>query len=69
MPDRPHPLAVPQSARATLRLGSRGQIEAEVQVSPLGLLAIGALAAAILLSVPPIIRAARARSVQPPLHS
>ena len=33
-------------------------MEAEVGATPLGLLAIGGLVAAILLSVPPIIRAA-----------
>jgi hypothetical protein len=66
MPDRPHPLTAPQSARASIRFGSRVGLEAEVQVSPLGLLAMSGLVAAILLSIPPIIRAARERPTLPP---
>lgn len=62
--DTSHPLAAPQSARATLRAGERFVMEAEVRATPLGLLAVGGLVAAILLSVPPIVRAA-ARAAQP----
>ena len=54
----PPALAAPQSARATLRAGDRFVMEAEVRATPLGLLAVGGLVAAILLSVPPILRAA-----------
>jgi hypothetical protein len=50
-------LAGPQSAAVTLH-GNKVDARAVVSVSPLGLLAIGGLVAAILLSVPPIIRAA-----------
>lgn len=52
-------LAAEQSARATLRAGERFVMEAEVRATPLGLLAVGGLVAAILLSVPPIIRTSR----------
>lgn len=66
--DPPHPLAAPQSARATMRFGSGVVIEAEARATPLGLLAVGGLVAAILLSVPPIIRAgARAARGNPTL--
>jgi hypothetical protein len=58
LPAPPAALSQPQSARAVLRAGDRFAMEAEVQVTPLGLLAIGGLIAAILLSVPPIIGAA-----------
>jgi hypothetical protein len=51
-------LSQPQRARAVLRAGDRFVMEAEVQATPLGLLAIGGLVAAILLSVPPIVHAA-----------
>lgn len=51
-----HPLVTPQTARATLRAGGF-MMEAEVRATPLGLIAVGGLVAAILLSVPPIIRA------------
>ena len=60
MEAKPHPLAAPQVARATLRVGDRFVMEAETRTTPLGLLAIGGLVAAILLSVPPIVRAKRA---------
>lgn len=56
-PHFPPALTAPQSARATLRAGERFAMEAEVRATPLGLLAVGGLVAAILLSVPPIIRA------------
>ena len=62
-----HPLTTPQTARASLRAGDRFVMESEVSVTPLGLLAIGGLVAAILLSVPPIIRAStRAAKALPP---
>jgi hypothetical protein len=67
MDTEPHPLATPQSAHATLRAGASFVMEAEVRATPLGLLAVGGLVAAILLSVPPIIRAsARAARALPP---
>ena len=58
-------LTEPQTARARMRAGSGFEAEAMVSVSPMGLLAIGGLVAAILLSVPPIVRAARQR-IGPP---
>lgn len=61
----PNALTAPQSARATLRAGDRFVMEAEVGATPLGLLAVGGLVAAILLSVPPIIRAAGAVRARP----
>ena len=54
----PNAFATPQIARMRARAG-RARLDLKVAVSPLGLLAIGGLVAAILLSVPPIIRAAR----------
>jgi hypothetical protein len=48
-----------QTARARIALGTF-EAEAEVSVSPAGLLAIGVLVSGILLSVVPIIQAARA---------
>jgi hypothetical protein len=51
-------LTAPQTARATMRAGKSFVMEAEVRFTPLGLLAVGGLVAAILLSVPPIVRAA-----------
>ena len=59
--DNPHPLVAPQAARSVIRFGDRFVIESEVRATPLGLLAIGGLVAAILLSVPPIVRAKRSR--------
>jgi hypothetical protein len=47
-----------QSARFALRAGPV-RVRAQVNVTPAGLLAIGGLVAAILWSVPPIVRAAR----------
>jgi len=58
MADNLSPLSTVQSARAALRFGNRVSLDAEVSVTPLGLLAIGALVSAILPSVPPIVRAA-----------
>ncbi len=57
--DNPHPLVAPQAARAAIRFGDRVVIESEVRGTPLGLLAVGGLVAAILLSIPPIVRAKR----------
>jgi hypothetical protein len=56
-----------QTARARIALG-RFAMEAEVAVSPAGLIAIGALVSGILLSVVPIIRASKAppRLKEPP---
>ena len=50
-----NPIADPQTARL-----AAGGVRARVTVTPVGLLAIGGLVAAILLSVPPIIRDAGA---------
>jgi hypothetical protein len=58
MSDLPDALATPQTATAVLPLGRR-TARARLVVTPLGLVAVGALVAAILLAVPPIIRAAR----------
>jgi len=52
-------LTAPQTARAGMRAGNGFEAEASVTVSPAGLLAIGGLVAAILLSVVPIVRASR----------
>jgi len=52
-------LTMPQVARVRVRLGERAEASAEVVVTPVGLLAIGGLVAAILLSIPPIVRATR----------
>lgn len=64
-PPIPRPLADPQSARATIRFG-QVVLEAEARATPLGLLAIGAVVAAILLSIPPIVRVARSPEALPP---
>ena len=53
----PNPLTTPQSATARLATG-RTQARVRVTVTPIGLLAIGGLVAAVLLSVAPIVRAA-----------
>ena len=50
-----------------MRVGSGVEAEAMVSVSPVGLLAFGGLVAAILLSVVPIVRAARQRAAPPDL--
>jgi hypothetical protein len=52
-------LSTPQTARVRAKLGKRAAFRAQVTVTPAGLLSIGGLVAAILLSVPPIIRDAR----------
>lgn len=49
-----------QRGSASVRAeAGRFRFEAQVEVTPLHLLAIGGLVASILLSVPPIVRAAR----------
>jgi hypothetical protein len=58
-------LSEPQTARARMRAGSGFEAEAMVSLSPVGLLAIGGLVAAILLSVVPIVRASRQRIAPP----
>lgn len=64
---RPHPLTIPQTARSTMRVGDKFIMESEVRVTPLGLLAIGGLVAAILLSAAPLVRASGgARRLSPP---
>lgn len=67
--EAPHPLATPQTARATIRFGDRFVMEAEARATPLGLLAVGGLVAAILLAVPPIVRAAHSGKALPPPRS
>ncbi|QYE34647.1 hypothetical protein KZX46_18070 [Polymorphobacter sp. PAMC 29334] len=56
---QPHFLSVPQRAEASLRLGRGVQLRARVETTPAGLLAIGGLVAAILLSTARIVEAAR----------
>ncbi len=63
--DTPHPFNTPQITRATIRFGDRFVMESEARFTPLGLLAVGGLVAAILLSVPPIVRAKRAHKALP----
>ena len=50
-------MSAPQTATAHICAG-RTRARLSVEVTPAGLLAIGGLVAAILLSIPPIIRAA-----------
>ncbi|MDO6416606.1 hypothetical protein Q4F19_19640 [Sphingomonas sp. BIUV-7] len=64
-PETPHPLAAPQTARATIRWGNV-TMEAEAHATPLGFLAVGGLVAAILLAIPPIVRAKRRPKALPP---
>lgn len=66
MPSEPHPLFTPQTARATIRAGNGFVMEAEARATPIGLLAIGGMVAAILLSIPPIVHAKRAHRALPP---
>jgi len=54
-------LTAPQTARARMRAGAGFEAEASVTVTPAGLLAIGGLVGAILLSVVPIVQASRRR--------
>lgn len=65
MPTDPHPLFTPQTARATIRAGNGFLMEAEASATPLGLLAIGGMVAAILLAIPPIVHARRAHRALP----
>ncbi len=58
-------LTEPQTAHARMRAGRGFEAEATVTVTPLGLLAVGGLVAATLLSVPPIVRASRKRFARP----
>ena len=53
----PNPLTTPQTTTARL-MTSHTQARLRLSVTPVGLLAIGGLVAAILLSVAPIVRAA-----------
>ena len=64
MPRLAKSLTEPQTARARMRAGSGFEAEASITVTPAGLLAIGGLVAAILLSVPPIVRAARKQNAR-----
>ena len=54
-------LTAPQTARAKMRGGSGFEAEASVTVTPVGLLAIGGMVGAILVSSAAIVRAARRR--------
>lgn len=64
MPTEPHPLFTPQTARATFRAGDFA-METEARATLLGLLAIGGMLAAILLSIPPIVHATRGQKQLP----
>lgn len=64
-PSHPGSFATPQSAHARVTLGGF-TAEAEVAVTPAGLLAIGGMVSLILVSVAPIILAARARRTADP---
>lgn len=55
--DAPHPLLAPQTARYTIRVADKFLLESEVRVTPLGLLAVGGLVAAILFAAAPLVRA------------
>lgn len=57
-PDHPTRNA-PQHASLALAIGKRSGLKADVTVTPTGLLAIGALVSAILLSTAAIVHAAR----------
>jgi len=57
-------LTAPQTARARMRAGSGFEAESSVTVIPIGLLAIGGLVAAILLSAAPLVRARRLRGAE-----
>ena len=54
-----------RGASLRIRVGERFSLEAEIGSAPLRLAAVGLLVASILLSVPPIIRAARERTRVP----
>ncbi len=64
-PAAPRTAAAPQAARSRVALGAFSA-EADLTVTPAGMLAFGGLVAMILLSVVPIVRAARRR---PPADS
>nr|WP_294817696.1 hypothetical protein [uncultured Sphingomonas sp.] len=53
------PLAAPQRAAARLQIGERSSAVAEVEVTPIGLLAFGGMVGAILLGVSVVVRAAK----------
>jgi hypothetical protein len=55
------PQAETQHAQLAVRFGRKGRLRADVTVTPLGLLSIGALVSSILLSTAVIVRAARDR--------
>jgi len=55
-------LIEPQTARAKMRAGSGFEAEASVTVTPVGILALGGLMAAILMSSAAIVSAARRRT-------
>ncbi|MBC9034678.1 hypothetical protein IAG41_20000 [Sphingomonas sp. JC676] len=65
----PHPLDTPQTTRATIRFGDRFLMESEVRMTPLGLLAVGGMVAAILLATAPLVHARYARKALPPPRS
>jgi hypothetical protein len=60
-------LTAPQVARARMRAGGGFEAEASVTVTPVGLLAIGGVVGAILLSTAAIVRAAHKRRGRPEL--
>ena len=59
-------LTHPQVSTVTLRIGKRTRFRARVEVTPVGLLAIGGLTAMILLATVPLVRAGRAAAGAPP---
>jgi hypothetical protein len=61
----PAPLSIPQATRARFGFGTFSA-EAEMAVTPAGMLAFGGLVSMILLSVTPIVLAARKRKSTPP---
>jgi hypothetical protein len=64
-PPQPAALSTPQLTRAAVRFGDRFAMEAETRMTPLGLLSIGGMVAAILLSSAVIVRAARGGKTTP----
>jgi hypothetical protein len=66
-PPSPSALTAPLTARAAIRIGDRLVMETETRATPLGLLAIGGMVAAILLASASIVRArSGARALPPP---
>jgi hypothetical protein len=60
LPEKQHSfLSVPQRAAVNLRLGRGVRLRARAEMTPAGLLAIGGLVAAILVSTARIVEAAR----------